>query len=429
MRVEFWFDFSCPYAYLASTQIDRRCAGRAALTLHPMLLGGVFRGIGAGDGPMATLSPAKAAHNARDMLRWAERMGVPLRIPPAHPMRTVLALRIFLGLPEATWPAAMHAIYAAYWVRGEDVTSPEVIARTLAGAGLPDAAIAAAVAGADTDAIKDELRRRTDQAIALGVFGAPAMIVHRDDGAAPTLLWGQDRLDWLDEVLAGWDIDAAPPPGPPRRVAVTPGPGREVDFYVDVASPFAYLAATQMEDLAARAGATVRLRPILLGALFRAIGTADVPLFTMPEAKRRYIGLELGRWARYWGVPFRFPRKFPQRTITAQRLLCAADDAHAWPLLHRLFRGFWHEDLDLEDDTVLARLIAEAGAPADLLARAGALPAKDALRANTDAAIAAGVFGVPTAVAHDPAGPLLYWGQDRLDLLADALAGKRPAAE
>ena len=66
-----------------------------------MLLGGVFRGIGAGDGPMPTLSPVRAAYNLRDMQRWAERFGTPLTVPAAHPMRTVLALRVLLGLPEA----------------------------------------------------------------------------------------------------------------------------------------------------------------------------------------------------------------------------------------------------------------------------------------------------------------------------------------
>ena len=111
MHVEFWFDFSCPYAYLASQRVEEICtAAGVPLVLQPMLLGGVFRLTGAGDGPMATLSPPKATHNTRDMLRWADRLGVPLRIPAAHPMRTVRALRTLLGLPEARWPAAMHAL-------------------------------------------------------------------------------------------------------------------------------------------------------------------------------------------------------------------------------------------------------------------------------------------------------------------------------
>src|SRR5690349_3723148 len=107
MNVEFWFDFSCPYAYLGSRRIeDIAAAAGAELELCPMLLGGVFRAIGAGDGPMATLGPAKTLHNARDMHRWAERLDAPFRLPGAHPMRTVRALRVFLGLPREVWMAA-----------------------------------------------------------------------------------------------------------------------------------------------------------------------------------------------------------------------------------------------------------------------------------------------------------------------------------
>ena len=134
--LELWFDFSCPYAYLASRRAPAlaRALG-AELDWRPMLLGGVFRGTGAGDGPMATLGPARAAHNLADMHRWAEVFGVPLRVPAAHPMRTVRALRTLLALPHSRWPQAIEALYAAYWQRAEDVTSDDVLAAALAAAG------------------------------------------------------------------------------------------------------------------------------------------------------------------------------------------------------------------------------------------------------------------------------------------------------
>src|SRR5690349_8972761 len=127
-----------------------------------MLLGGVFRAIGAGNGPMENQIPQKALHTTRDARRWAERRRVPLTFPPGHPIRTVRALRVLLGLPEARWPAAIHALYHAYWEDNLDLTKDEVIEGALTIAGIPDAARAAALAGADSDAIKDELRRRTD---------------------------------------------------------------------------------------------------------------------------------------------------------------------------------------------------------------------------------------------------------------------------
>jgi 2-hydroxychromene-2-carboxylate isomerase len=420
MKVEFWFDFSCPYAYLGSRRIEGIAAAHGAeLELCPMLLGGVFRAIGAGDGPMATQGAAKGQHNFHDMHRWAERLGAPFRMPAAHPMRTVRALRVLLALPGASWPAAMHALYAAYWQRAENITDDAAIRAALAGAGIEASAIDAAFAAADTDAIKTELKRRTDLAVERGVFGAPAFVVHRDGGTTPVLLWGQDRLGFLAAVLDGWDPDGdAPPPGGARSVEVPDrtGPARTIDFWFDFSSPFAYLGSTQIEAVANAAGAQLAWRALLLGGLFRDIGTPDVPWFAMPEAKRKYVGLDMQRWARWWGVPFNFPAKFPQRTVTALRLVQCA--AHAPALIHRLFRAMWVEDKVIEDDAVLVELCKDAGVDPALVAATREPAAKEALVASTTAAKTAGVFGVPAMIVRDPtAEPQLLWGQDRLELV------------
>ena len=419
--LELWFDFSCPYAYLASRQVHRL---GVEIAWRPMLLGGVFRGSGAGDGPMATLSPAKARHNLEDMMRWADVFGVPFRLPAAHPMRTVRALRVLLALPHPRWPAAIAALYTAYWEHARDITQDAVIAAALEGdAGLSAAEVGAALARVDDPAIKDELRTRTDEALALGVFGAPAWIVRRPQG--PLLLWGQDRLAWVAAILAGWDPDqgaphSPPPPLPPAHAGAT------LDVFFDVASPFAYLALTQLPALARTTGVTPRLRPILLGALFRDLGQVDVPWAAMPAAKQRYVGLEMQRWARWWGVPFDPPRRFPQRTITAQRLCVLAADAGFEPGVHlaiALGRAMWAEQADLNDEATLAGILAHAGLPASWLAGASEPTVKAALVESTSAAKHAGAFGAPTFVVD---GRHLFWGQDRLDLVGRALAGWAP---
>ena len=417
--LELWFDFSCPYAYLAS-----RLASRfgTAIDWRPMLLGGVFRGIGAGDGPMATLSRAKAEHNFHDMHRWAAHFGIPFQMPPAHPMRTVRALRTLLALPHSRWPQAIEAIYAAYWQRAEDVTSDAVIARALEGAGVSAADIASAQTRADDPAIKDELRARTDEAIALGIFGAPAWILRRESG--PLLIWGQDRLDFVQAALAGWDPEARPPPGGARPFLEAPPakPGATLDVYFDISSPFAYLALTQLPALACATGVTPRLVPILLGALFKQIDQVNVPLLAMPAPKQRYIGLDMHRWARWWGEPFVFPAKFPQRTVDAQRLCILAAERGFDPgvkLATALARAMWAHGKDLEDRAVLRSVLEECGMPGGWIDRTGEAELKQALFDNTSAAIANKVFGVPTFIVN---GTQLLWGQDRLELVAAELA-------
>src|SRR5262249_24435863 len=120
--VELYYDYSCPYAYLASTQIEAICQRTGAhLAWRPMLLGGVFHALGAKDGPH--LSPAKARLNFLDMHRWADWWGVPLVMPPGHPNRTVLALRATLAAGGDV-PRASHALFRAYWAEGRDLSQP-----------------------------------------------------------------------------------------------------------------------------------------------------------------------------------------------------------------------------------------------------------------------------------------------------------------
>ena len=174
------------------------------------------------------------------------------------------------------------------------------------------------------------------------------------------------------------------------------------------------------------AGATLSLEPLLLGGLFRAIGTPDVPLLAMSEAQRRYVHRDLRHWASYWGVPFRWPSRFPVRTVAALRLFLAAADepeAAAWPLCQALFCALWVADRDLADEAVLEEVAGEVGLDgAALLATSRSAAIKEKLRRRTDRAAARGIFGVPTFVV----GEELYLGQDRLDFVARALAGAPP---
>lgn len=197
-RVEFFYDFVCPYAYLAHTQIEALCKRAGAeLLWKPFLLGGVFRQIGTPDVPAASMPPAKARMNALDMLRWADHFAVPLHMPATHPNRTVLALRA--AIASGDLPRASKALFAAYWVRALDVADPGVVKEVLSEVGFDGPEL---VRRAETPLVKEGLRERTAEAVASGVFGAPAFVVSRDGGAAE-LFWGQDRLLFVELALAG----------------------------------------------------------------------------------------------------------------------------------------------------------------------------------------------------------------------------------
>ena len=194
--VDFYFDVVCPYAYLAFTQLDGLLARHSfELRYKPILLGGLYRVIGAGDGPMPSMPPAKAKLNLLDMHRWAAFRDQPLNMPATHPNRTVLAMRTVLA--SGDYPRAGKALYAAYWVRGEDVSQPEVVRAALDGAGFDGAAL---VEAASDPAIKQQLFDAVDEAAAAGAFGVPTFVVKHGDRSE--MFWGQDRIAMVEAELA-----------------------------------------------------------------------------------------------------------------------------------------------------------------------------------------------------------------------------------
>jgi len=407
-KLEFYYDFSCPYAYLASTQIERVAERTGAeLVYRPFLLGGVFNALGPAAPDMGRMAAPRARLNGLDMHRWAEHWQVPLEMPPTHPNRTVTALRA--ALASADPPRASHALFRAYWAEGRDLSDPEVIRAALDAAGLEGAHL---VERAGDPGIKSELRERTDEALSRGVFGAPACFV---DGE---LYWGQDRLDQVARALGlapdeAHTLTLGDPP------AAGAGRGRSFEFWYDFSSPFAYLASTQVEALAARSGAELVWRPLLLGALFHDIGTPDVPLLSFPESKQRFLRADMERFAQSYGVPFRWPSRFPMRTVTALRMaLAAADDQPA--LGHALFRAYWADDRDISDPAELRAITAETGLDPALVDRAAEY--KQPLFAATHQAKTRGLCGAPSFVVDGH----VFWGQDRMPFVERALAGWRP---
>ena len=195
---------------------------------------------------------------------------------------------------------------------------------------------------------------------------------------------------------------------------------REIEFFFDIGSSYSYLAATQMEGLAARTQVPVRWRPFLLGGVFKATGN-DMPA-RLP-AKAKWMLHDMTLWAHHYGIPFRMPSRFPLLTLRTQRALAAAErlaGATAVPAFaSALFRAYWADDQDVTSDPVIGAAARAALLDGDQIIGAIDAPeTKDLLRATTEEAVRRGAFGAPAMFVGDA----LFWGNDRIPLLEQYVA-------
>ena len=185
-------------------------------------------------------------------------------------------------------------------------------------------------------------------------------------------------------------------------------------FYFDFSSPYAYLASTRIEAIAAKYLRDLDWVPVLLGPVFQATGSR--PLVEQP-LKGDYARIDIPRSARFMHVPYVHPDTFPIATYQAERVLIGLqkeqpEQAVAW--IHRCFAAYFTQNRNLADLPVLEALAAEQGLPADTVARYTGDPAiKAQLKANCDRAMQDGMCGAPFMVVDEQP----FWGVDRLPQL------------
>lgn len=191
--VEFFFDFGSPTAYLAYTRLPA-IAARTGATIRwrPFLLGGVFKATG---NAAPWVVPAKGPYGVRDMERFAARYGVELNRNPFFPINTLLLMRGAAGY-EGTdrFMAYVDVVYDGMWRHPVNMGDLGVLADKLSSFGFDLAEFRALI---EDPVVKDRLKATTEEAVARGAFGAPTFFVGDE------MFFGQDRLDFVEEALAG----------------------------------------------------------------------------------------------------------------------------------------------------------------------------------------------------------------------------------
>ncbi len=199
-------------------------------------------------------------------------------------------------------------------------------------------------------------------------------------------------------------------------------PSAVVDFFFDFASPYACLSALRIRALAQTTGVPIRWRPFLLGPIFQAEGLKDSPLNVFP-ARGAYARRDVARRAARHGFSVRFPSGFPRLSVLAARVaLVALQEGWGEAFSEAVFRAEFQRDEDIASPEVVGALVQAEGQTRERVLQAAQVPeVKAALRAEVEAAQAAGIFGAPSFRVEGE----LFWGDDRLEEALDWALGRR----
>jgi 2-hydroxychromene-2-carboxylate isomerase len=194
--VEFFYDYSSPWTYLAFSRIEDVCRRhRAELEWRPMLVGGIFNTVN----PSVYESrerpvPAKAHYMAKDLRDWSDLYGLEIRFPPSvFPVNSVKSLRgALVALERGKISPYSHAVFAAYWGADRDISRDDVLGDVVRDVGLDPAEYFEKIA---SPAYKERIRANTDECIRRGGFGSPTIFV------GDSMFFGNDRLVLVEREL------------------------------------------------------------------------------------------------------------------------------------------------------------------------------------------------------------------------------------
>lgn len=205
MTLEFWFEFGSTYSYPAAMRIEKLASSRGvSVSWRAFLLGPIFSAQGWKDSPF-NLYAAKGRYMWRDLERVCQSDGIPFRRPSQFPRNGLLAARIACWYSGASWvPEFARAVYCANFQHDVDISDASVVSRCISSTGQNPVEV---LAQAQSPESKAKLRAQSEEAVKLGIFGAPFFIVGREH------FWGNDRLEQAISCCAG---GAAQPTIPPN---------------------------------------------------------------------------------------------------------------------------------------------------------------------------------------------------------------------
>ena len=195
-RLEFFFDCSSPWTYLAFSRIEALVARTGAeIVWRPILVGGVFNAVNESVyEARANPHPIKARYYVKDLQDWARYCGVKIGQPPVFPVRSIDAMRAaIVADEEGKLPAFAWATFRAYWGDLKDISQPDVLAGICKEVGMDWEKVSERI---KSDDIKAQLRANTEEVIARGGFGSPTMFVNKTD-----MYFGNDRLPLVEAAL------------------------------------------------------------------------------------------------------------------------------------------------------------------------------------------------------------------------------------
>ncbi len=198
-KIEFFFDCSSPWTYLAFEQMEQFLKRHPDVEIdyRPILVGGVFNTVNPSvyqnrDNPV----PAKAAYSQKDMQDWARVVGIEIGQPPVFPVNSVKAMRgAFVALEEGCLVPYARAIFKRYWTDLEDISQTEILAPIVNSVGMNEEEFFQKIAD---QKYKDLLRDTTEELIKRGGFGSPTMYLGGDD-----MYFGNDRITLIEQKIAG----------------------------------------------------------------------------------------------------------------------------------------------------------------------------------------------------------------------------------